>query len=102
MMSLFHTRKLLTVITESAIERDLCADLEALGAHGYTITDARGKGRQGVREATWDPSGNIRLEVVCKEDTANVIAGHLTQKYYANYAMILYLSDVQVVRSEKF
>jgi nitrogen regulatory protein PII len=97
-----HRRKLLTVITETAIEKDLCADLEKLGAHGYTITDARGKGHSGVREASWEASGNIRVEVVCTEETALVIADKLKEKYYANYAMILYLSDVEVLRPAKF
>jgi nitrogen regulatory protein PII len=96
------SRKLLTVITEAAIEKDLCADLERLGAHGYTVTDARGKGHQGVRAASWEPSGNIRVEVVCTGETAHAIAAHLEKTYYANYAMILYLSDVEVLRPGKF
>ena len=97
-----HRRKLLTVITESALEKDLCADLDKWGAHGYTVTDARGKGHQGSREASWDLSGNIRVEVVCTEEAASTIAEHLQGKYYAHYAMILYLSDVEVLRPGKF
>jgi len=38
------TRKLVTIITESALEHSLVDDFERLGAHGYTITNARGKG----------------------------------------------------------
>ena len=41
------TRKLLTIITESALEDQLLQTVESLGAKGYTITDARGKGRHG-------------------------------------------------------
>jgi hypothetical protein len=97
-----HARKLLTVITEAAIEKDLCADIERLGAHGYTVTDARGKGNRGVREASWEPSGNIRVEVVCVEAVAHAIAEHLRERYYAHYAMILFMSDVEVLRPGKF
>ncbi len=97
-----HPRKLLTVITEAAIEKDLCADIERLGARGYTVTEARGKGGRGVREASWEPSGNIRVEVVCVESVANTIAEHLRERYYEHYAMILFLSDVQVLRPTKF
>jgi nitrogen regulatory protein PII len=97
-----HKRKLLTIITETAIEKDLCADLEKLGAHGYTVTDARGKGSRGVREASWEASGNVRVEVVCNEETARTLADHLKDTYYANYAMILYLTDVEVLRPAKF
>ena len=35
-------RKLLTVITESNLERDLVREIESLGVGGYTISDARG------------------------------------------------------------
>lgn len=97
-----HTRKLLTVITESALESHLIADVEKLGAHGYTITDARGKGGRGVRNASWDASGNIRMEIICDTKTADAIADHLRKRYYDNYAMILTMADVEVIRPEKF
>jgi len=95
-------RKLLTVITEAALEHYLERDLERLGATGYTISNARGKGSRGTREADWEADSNIRVEVVCDEATARRIAGHLQQRYYANYAMILLLADVEVLRPEKF
>lgn len=97
-----HMRKLLTVITESALESHLISDIEKLGAHGYTITDARGKGGRGVRNASWDASGNIRVEVICNAQTADAIANHLRERYYDNYAMILTVTDVEVLRPEKF
>lgn len=96
------TRKLLTIVTETALESHLLKDLERLGAHGYTVTDARGKGNRGVRDAGWDASANIRVEVVCESDTASAIARHLKERYYANYAMITMVTDVQVLRPEKF
>jgi hypothetical protein len=97
-----HTRKLLTVITEAAVEGPLIRDIERQGAHGYTITDARGKGTRGVRNAGWEASGNIRIEVVCDANTATKISIFLQEKYYDNYAMILFVSDVEVLRPEKF
>lgn len=97
-----HTRKLLTLVTEAAIESSLVRDLDRLGAHGYTITEARGKGNRGVRNAGWDASSNIRIEVVCKDETAAAIAAHLQAQYYDNYAMIMWVSEVEVLRPEKF
>ncbi|MDJ0335027.1 transcriptional regulator [Salinibacterium sp. G-O1] len=97
-----HTRKLLTVITEAALEGTLVRDLDRLNAHGYTITDARGKGNRGVRDAGWEASGNIRVEVVCDAETATAIAAYLREHYYDDYAMILFMSDIAVLRPEKF
>ena len=97
-----HTRTLLTVIGEAALEKKLLADLETLGAPGWTISDARGRGGRGVRSAGWDTEGNIRLEVICARDLAERIAEHLQQRYYANYAMVCYLSQVRVLRPDKF
>ena len=95
-------RKLLTIVTEAAIEKSVIRDIERKGAHGYTITDARGKGDRGVRDASWETSGNIRIEVVCSEETAEMITAHLKAQYYENYAMIMFMSDVVVLRPEKF
>jgi len=97
-----YVRKLLTLITEAALESHLERDLERLGATGYTITNARGKGSRGVRDAGWEADSNIRVEVVCDEATARRIATHVQQRYYDNYAMIVLMSDVEVLRPEKF
>lgn len=99
-----HTerRKLLTIVAEAPLEQSLIKDIERLGANGYTITDARGKGSRGVRNAQWEHSGNIRVEVVCDAATADAIAAHLKGYYYDSYAMILFIGDVDVLRPEKF
>lgn len=97
-----HSRKLLTIVTEAALENTLIRDLERLEAHGYTITDARGRGGRGVRNAGWEASGNIRMEIVCDAEKAAAIAAHLKAHYYDDYAMILFVSDIKVLRPEKF
>ncbi|HKK03626.1 MAG TPA: DUF3240 family protein [Gammaproteobacteria bacterium] len=95
-------RKLVTIVTEAALERHLADDLKRLGAHGYTVSDARGEGSRGVRAARWDASSNIRVEVICDDATAEKIAAHLRAHYYDHYAMVMYFSDVGVLRPEKF
>lgn len=97
-----HTRTLLTVICEAALEKKLVADLEQLGAPGWTISDARGRGAHGVRSAGWETESNIRVEVICAPELAERLASHLQQRYYANYAMVCYLAQVEVLRPEKF
>jgi nitrogen regulatory protein PII len=96
------TRTLLTIICEAALEARLIKDLELLGAPGWTISDARGRGSRGVRNAGWANDGNIRVEVVCTHDLAERAAHTIQQRYYDNYAMICYLSEVEVLRPQKF
>lgn len=95
-------RKLLTIICETSLERVLGDDVMRLGAHGYTVMEARGRGHGGVRDGAWSPSGNIRMEVVCEAAVAEKIAEHLRAAYFENYALMLYLSDVTVLREDKF
>ena len=96
------TRKLVTIVTESVLEAEVCEGLEDLGAAGYTVTNARGKGSRGVRDAGWSSSSNVRIEVVCSEDVAQRIAEHMRDKYYSDFAMIIFESDVRVLRPDKF
>ena len=95
-------RTLLTVITESAIEETLLKDLEKLGVRGYTVSDARGRGGRGVRDATWGEVSNIRLEVICTRVLAETVLNHIQNHYYANYAMVAFLQEVEILRPEKF
>jgi nitrogen regulatory protein PII len=97
-----NTRTLLTVITESSLEHRLIDDIERLGAHGYTISDCRGKGAQGSRDGEWDYDSNIRLEVVCSRETADAITAHLHDTYYRDFAMVVFSGEVAVLRPEKF
>lgn len=95
-------RKLLTIITEASLERRLVAGIKQRGAHGHTITEAYGEGSRGVRESGFEKAGNIRVEVVCDAAVAERIASWLREHYYRDYAMILFLQDVEVLRPEKF
>lgn len=99
-----HTEKrtLLTIFTEAAIEHVLTKDLDRLEVRGYTISDARGKGRRGVRDAAWDESKNIRIEIICNRPQAETLLAHLQARYYSNYAMVSYFSEVEVLRPAKF
>ena len=95
-------RTLLTIIAEASLERRLIAEIKALGAHGYTITEARGQGSRGVREAGFEKAGNIRIEIVCEADIAQSISKCMEERYYRDYAMILFRHDVEVLRPGKF
>ena len=83
MVASYTRRTLLTVICEASIE-------------------ARGGGQHGERDGHWPMSGNVRIEILCEAAVADAIALHLQSAYFATYAMVCYLSDVSVLRSNKF
>lgn len=95
-------RTLLTIITESALEATLLRTLTREGLRGYTISDARGRGDHGERDGSWSENGNIRLETVCSRELAERLLAHLQERYYPHYAMVAFLQQVEIVRSEKF
>jgi len=44
----------------------------------------------------------VRIDILCEAAVADAIAAHLQSTYFAAYAMVCYLSDVSVLRSNKF
>lgn len=95
-MNSHNVLKLVTIVTEASIEKLLINELNNLGVSGYTITDARGRGGHGTREADWKTSSNIRIEIICNSDLADKILKMVYKCYYNNYAIITFLSDVNV------
>lgn len=97
-----HQRRLVTIIAEAALERALVAEFEKLGVRGYTISDARGRGDRGRRSSNWEHSGNVRIEIICDAALAQRVMETVHERYSANYAMVQFAHDVDVLRAEKF
>lgn len=97
-----HHRKLLVIIAEASIEKQLVDLVIQLGAHGYTVADVRGRGASGVREGIWEVDRTIRMEILCESTVADTIASEVMAKYAANFGLSLYFSDVDVLRPEKY
>ncbi len=85
---------LVTVVAESTLERSLIGDLERLGIGGYTISDARGRGRHGLRGSGWEHASNIRLEVLCDAGHARQLIEHLRGRYEKDFAMTIWSQPV--------
>lgn len=95
-------RKLLTIVAESALESLLIGDLKRLGVTGYTVWDVRGEGTRGKRKGDFDQSRSICLTTICQSDLAHAVLEHLAATYFEDYAIVAYLSDVQVHRGNRF
>ena len=97
-----RVKVLITIITESIVERSLLKTLDNLGVKGYTVMDVRGKGSTGSRGGDWQETSNIRVEVICKQPMAATITEAIKTRYFDHYATALYETPVTVVRSDKY
>lgn len=97
-----YPKKLLVLIGEYALEKYLIRDAKRFGAHGYTISDVRGGGAHGTRDADWEGNRSIRMEIICDPNVAEGISRHVLENYCANYAVSMFVTDVGVLRPERF
>jgi hypothetical protein len=68
----------------------------------YHVRHAALPGPGGEREGAWEADCSLELQVVCLAEVAEKIAEHVLAQYAPNYAVALYLSDVQVFRAQKY
>ena len=97
----------IVIITEKVICDDVTDVMEELGASGYTLTGASGKGSRGVRsserQALNDANANVKIEsIVSSREIAHAIAKKVAEDYLGNYSGIIYLEEVEILRPEKF
>jgi nitrogen regulatory protein P-II 2 len=97
-----HSRTLLVIVAEAALEKRLVADAKRLGAHGYTVHDVRGEGSMGVREGAWEADRTIEMKVICEAGVADQIAEHVLAHYAADFGVTMFFTEAQVLRPHKF
>jgi hypothetical protein len=95
------TVALLTVVAESVLAERLVELLKAHGASGYTLSDARGEGSRGRRVGEI-PGDNVRVEVLVAPAVADRLLGALAASYFADYAVVAWITDARVARGEKY
>ncbi len=92
---------LLTIIAEDELEGRLIEDLKKLGIRGYTASTVRGEGSHGLRASQWEGE-NIKIETIVDENLADAIEKRIADAYFPRFAVILYVTPVQVLRGNKF
>jgi len=95
------TAKLITIIADDAIEMKIIEDLKSISVKGYTITEARGEGLNSIHQSSWEGK-SIRIETLVSESKGEKIMNLLAEKYFEKYAIIVFSSDVKVIRKERF
>ena len=93
--------KLVTIIAEPVLESRITGELRQLGASGWTAVEGRGEGSRGIHAADI-PGVNVRIETIVSPDVAERIVAHIASRYFAEYEVIAYVSDVGVIRSRKY
>ena len=96
-----HTLTLLTIVAEALLKDRLIHEVRQAGAKGLTITEVSGEGsrQRRVSELLGD---NIKIEVIAKRETADKILTVLQRDFFPRYAVVAFMSEVQVVREDKY
>jgi len=100
-----HRAKKVSIVTEKLNEREIEEIVEAAGATGYTVFEGSGKGSHGVkgRHHLVNDFALVKIEVIVGTlEVAEAIAEQVAERYFDDYAGIVYIDDVEVLRREKF
>lgn len=95
------TLKLVTIVTERILEDRILRKMIELGAKGYTLTQATGKGSRGVRASEWE-GPDTRIEALVSSEVAGGIIEYIADNLFEHYAVIVYVQDAEVVRGDKY
>jgi len=94
--------KLLTITCEILAQENIIEILKKYDITGYTTYEVEGNGARGLRGHGLNTEKNVKIEVIMREDKLSGIVEEISRTLFANYALVLYVSDVGVVRTEKF
>jgi len=100
-MKLYNV-KLLTITCEILAQKNIIEILKKHDITGYTTFEVEGNGARGLRGQGLKNEKNVKVEVIMREDKLSDIVEEISRTMFANFALVLYVSDVGVVRTEKF
>jgi nitrogen regulatory protein P-II 2 len=97
-----YPMKLITIIGETHARTPLCRLFEEVGAHGFTVFPVEGKGSQGLRDGGMPEYANLQFEVIVQAATAELLLDRLQEAFFPSYAMVAHVTDIGVLRADKF
>ncbi len=100
-MKLYNV-KLLTITCEILAQKNIIDILKKHEITGYTTYEVGGNGARGLRGQGLKNEKNVKVEVILREEKLQDIVEEISRTLFANFAIVLYVSDVGVVRTEKF
>jgi nitrogen regulatory protein P-II 2 len=91
----------ITIIAERLLRDPLLELLKRHGVTGWTITAVEGEGSRGVHASEWE-GRNVQIETLVSPDISATIMTEIGDRYFEDWAIIVYASDVDVLRGEKY
>ena len=97
----------LVIVTEKLLLKKIAKIIDEVGATGYTVVEAGGKGSRNVRSSghpsVSDTQSNIKFEVLTRNrDMALKISDEVAAQFFDDYSGIAYLCDAEVLHAHKF
>ena len=100
-MKLYNV-KLLTITCEILAQKNIIEILKNHTITGYTTYEVDGNGSRGLRGQGFKNEKNVKVEVIMREEKLSDVVEEISRTLFANFAIVLYVSDVGVLRTEKF
>ncbi|MEM9122536.1 MAG: hypothetical protein AAGB03_04365 [Pseudomonadota bacterium] len=102
-----HPATKVTIIAEKLLQKRIVSLIDAAGATGYTIVEGSGKGQHGVRAqnraSVIDAFAIVRIEIIMKDrPSAERVAGQVANECFSDHSGIVYLSEVEIFRPDRF
>ena len=94
--------KLLTITCEILAQKNIIEILKKHEITGYTSYEVDGNGARGLRGQGLQTEKNVKVEVIMREEKLSDVIEEISRTLFANFAIVLYVGDVGVVRTEKF
>jgi len=94
--------KLLTITCEILAQKNIIEILKKHDITGYTTYEVDGNGARGIRGQGFKNEKNVKVEVIMREEKLQDVVEEISRTLFANFAIVLYVSDISVVRTEKF
>jgi len=94
--------KLLTITCEILAQKNIIEILKKHDITGYTTYEVDGNGARGIRGQGFKNEKNVKVEVIMREEKLQDVVEEISRTLFANFAIVLYVSDIRVVRTEKF
>jgi len=94
--------KLLTVTCEILAQKNVLALLDRHKVSGYTTYEVEGNGEKGIRGQGLKNEKNVKIETVLSEEKLHDVVEEIARTMFSDFAIIVYVSNIHVLRTEKF